>query len=113
MNRALILLLVLAAPAVAPAQDKGKPKGVITGTITAPGGATAVAALDRAEDAVKRYPGKIDSKTGKFTIADLPLGADYDLVLDFGRSRLEGVNLKVLPSDFEEEMPLSKEDKAA
>ncbi len=69
---------------------------------------TAVTAIDRATD--KKYPGKIDAKTGKFTIKDLPLGATYDCILDAGPVRLEGVNLKVPRSDYEEEQPLTKED---
>src|SRR5262249_13478798 len=32
------------------------------------------------------------------------------IVVDVGPVRLEGVNLKVKPSDYEEEMPLTKED---
>jgi hypothetical protein len=38
------------------------------------------------------------------------LGATYDVILDVGPCRLEGVNLKVPRSDYEEEQPLTKED---
>jgi len=40
----------------------------------------------------------------------LPLGAAYDLIVDAGAVRLEGVNLKVPRSDYEEEQPLSRDD---
>jgi hypothetical protein len=86
--------------------------GTISGTLVAPKGVTAVTAVNRAEDTDKKYAGKIDPKTGKFTIEKLPLDATYDVVIDFGKVRLEGINLKVPPSDFEEEQPLTKEDRA-
>src|SRR5262245_54378519 len=96
--------LLLASSAIA------ADKGTITGTIVDPKGVTAVTAVDRAEEKDKKYKGSVDPKTGKFTIADLPLDATYDVAIDSGAVRLEGVNLKVPPSDFEEEMPLTKED---
>jgi hypothetical protein len=96
------LVLVSAMPA------RGAETGSIRGTVDKPGIVTAVTAIDRATD--KKYPGKIDAKTGQFTIADLPLGATYDCILDAGAVRLEGVNLKVPRSDYEEEQPLAKED---
>jgi hypothetical protein len=68
----------------------------------------AVTAVDRAGD--KKFPGKVDPGTGRFTVPGLPLDADYDLVIDAGGVRLEGVNLRVPRSDFEEEQPLTKED---
>ena len=40
----------------------------------------------------------------------LPLGKTFDVVVDAGPVRLEGVNLKVPRSDFEEEQPLAKAD---
>ena len=40
-----------------------------------------------------------------------PLGATFDCLIDFqGGARLEGVNLKVPRSEYEEEQPLSAED---
>jgi hypothetical protein len=105
--RGPVCLLLLALP-VAAAE-----KGSITGTIVNPKGVTAVSAIDRGEEADKTHRGKVDPKTGKFTIADLPLGRTYDVVIDMGAVRLEGVNLKVPPSDFEEEMPLTKDDVTA
>jgi hypothetical protein len=87
---------------------RGAETGTIRGKLGKAGVVTAVAAIDRATD--KKYPGKIDGKTGQFTIVDLPLGNTYDCILDAGNARLEGVNLKVPPSDYEEEQPLTKED---
>ncbi|HKB38113.1 MAG TPA: hypothetical protein VKD72_16825 [Gemmataceae bacterium] len=99
---ALLALFLLSAPA------RAFEKGTISGTIDKPAHVTAVTAINRADD--KKYPGKIDAKTGQFTIAGLPLGATYDILLDAGTARLEGVNLKVPRSDYEEEQPLSKDD---
>ena len=82
--------------------------GSITGTVDKPEKITAVAAIDRASG--KRYAGILDAKLSRFTIDSLPLEADYDCVIDFEGARLEGVNLKVPRSDYEEEQPLSKED---
>ncbi|HEY7310096.1 MAG TPA: hypothetical protein VH643_12110, partial [Gemmataceae bacterium] len=82
--------------------------GTIRGKAAKADALTAVTAIDRATD--KKYSGKIDAKSGEFTITDLPLGATYDCILDAGSVRLEGVNLKVPRSEYEEEQPLTKED---
>jgi len=105
-TRALLSLVLvgLASPAFAAG------KGTITGVIDKPEGVTSVIAVDRSEEKDKKFTGTLDKKTGKFTIADLPLGKTYDVVIDAGAVRLEGVNLKVKPSDFEEEQPLTKKD---
>ncbi len=107
--RLLVLLLTLVPTLPAHAADLG----TITGTIVAPKGVTAVTAVNRADEVDKKYKGSVDAKTGKFTIDKLPLGATYDVVIDVGTVRLEGVNLKVPRSDFEEEQPLTKVDRAA
>lgn len=104
-----VLLIALAAAVSARAADSGS----ITGTLTDGRGVTGVTAVDRSEDKDRHFKGTVDPKSGKFTIAGLPLGATYDLVIDVGAARLEGVNLKVPPSDYEEEMPLTKADVAA
>jgi hypothetical protein len=83
--------------------------GSITGSVDTASVITAVAAVNR-DLPDKKYPGTIDAKTGVFTIKDLPLGASYDVILDAGPARLEGVNLRVPRSDYEEEQPLTKED---
>jgi hypothetical protein len=104
------LVLIILVP-VLPA--RAAEMGTITGTIAAPKGVTAITAVNRAEEVDKKYKGTFDAKTGNFTIDKLPLGATYDVVIDCAAVRLEGVNLKVPPSDFEEEQPLTKEDVAA
>jgi hypothetical protein len=90
----------------------GAGTGTITGSFDRPAAVTAVAAVDR-DRADKQYPGKIDAKTGAYTIEGLPLGATYDVVLTAGAVTLEGVNVRVPHSDYEEEQPLTKEDAAA
>src|SRR4051794_6004236 len=89
----------------------GADTGTLTGTMDRPAGVTAVTAVNRENDS--KFPGKVDPGTGRFTVAGLSLDADYDLIVDAGGVRLEGVNLKVPRSDFEEEQPLTKEDAAA
>jgi hypothetical protein len=91
-----------------PVSARAVEKGTITGIVDKASQVTAVTAIHRADD--RKYPGKIDPKTGQFTIADLPLGNTYDILVDAGAVRLEGVNLKVPRSDHEEEQPLSKDD---
>jgi hypothetical protein len=100
-----LTLLLLAGPA------RAADTGTITGTIDKASGVTAVTAVNRAEDVDKKHKGEVDTKTGKFVIKDLPLDATYDLVIDVGAVRLEGINLRVPPSDFEEEQPLTKADR--
>lgn len=70
--------------------------------------APTVVAVDRTSG--KRYSGKIDVKTGKLAIDNLPIEAVYDCVVDYGGGRLEGVDLSVPPSDYEEEQPLVEVD---
>src|SRR4051812_43044779 len=103
----LALALALALP-----RAQGAGTGTITGTIDKPGSITKITAVDREPEPPKRYPGKVDARTGKFIIEGLPLGATYDVLIDAGNVRLEGINLKVPRSDYEEEQPLSKEDVA-
>ncbi|MBI3465744.1 MAG: hypothetical protein HY000_22230 [Planctomycetes bacterium] len=83
---------------------------------------TSVVAVDRAT--LKRFDGRVEA--GKFRIDGLPLGVPLDVIIDFKASqpaspqtpqstspasyRLEGVNMKVPRSDYEEEQPLSPED---
>jgi hypothetical protein len=98
------MLLVLGMALLARAEETG----TVTAIIEKPGQVTSVVAINRADD--KQYRGTIDTKTGKVTIGKLPLGQTYDLIIDAGTVRLEGVNLKVPRSDFEEEQPLSKEE---
>ena len=82
----------------------------ITGKIDKPEAVKAVFALLREEKPVT-YPAKVDAKTGEFTIAGLPKDKTFDLVVEHGAARLEGVNLKVPKSDFVDgDPPLTKAD---
>lgn len=101
---AIALALASTAP-IAPAADTG----VITGTIDQPNAVTALIAIDRAND--KKYPGRIDANSGRFTIQGLPTDTAFDLIVDAGPIRLEGMNLNVPRSDFEEEQPLTEADR--
>jgi hypothetical protein len=97
--------------------------GTLRGKLDPAAGVTAVTAIDR--DTGKRYPAKLDAATGAFAVSDLPLavvkksadgeteltGGTYDLLVDYPGGRLEGVNLAVKRSDFEEEQPLKDADR--
>jgi hypothetical protein len=102
--RWLVALLALGLGRAAAAEP-----GVISGKLDRAGVLTAARAVNR-DEPDKKYPGEVDVKTGAFVIKGLPLGATYDVVLEAGPVILEGVNLKVMRSDFEEEQPLTKED---
>jgi hypothetical protein len=110
-NRFHCLCVLAAAVVLAMIASPGAETGTIRGTVDKAGAITAVTAVDRAGD--KKYTGTINRKTGGFTIAGLPLGASYDCIIDAGAVRLEGVNLKVPRSDYEEEQPLTADDVAA
>src|SRR5215207_5213850 len=84
--------------------------GTITGVLDKPAGVTAVTAIDRTGETDVKHKATFDAKTGKFTFAKLPLGKKYCLLIEAGDVRLEGIDLAVPPSDFEEEMPLTRED---
>src|SRR5437867_11284476 len=100
----LLFGVLLLRATAAPAGDTG----TITGTLSTPTIVTAITAVTRATD--KKFPSKLDAKSGRFTLSGLPLSARYDLQIDFAAARLEGISLKVPRSDYEEEQPLSKED---
>jgi hypothetical protein len=102
----LALLAALVARPAAAAET-----GTITGVIDQPARVKAVMALDRATD--RRYPGKVDPKSGRFTVTGLPLGAAYDCQIDYEAARVEGVNLEVRASDLEQEQPLREDDAKA
>jgi hypothetical protein len=108
--RLLGLVLLGLAGAWQPAPARAAEPGTITGSVDKAARVTAVFTTDRDNDS-KKYPGKVDAASGRFTIDGLPLDARYDCVLDLaGGGRLEGVNLKVPHSDYEKEQPLIKED---
>jgi hypothetical protein len=102
--RAVVLLLTVPLAAAA---DTGS----IVGTIEKPDAVKSVAAILR-EDPPVTYPGKLDPKTGRFTVAGLTLDKSYDLLIDLASGvRLEGMNLKVKATDFKDgDPPLVRAD---
>ena len=102
--RAIAILVAL--PLLASADT-----GYFVGTLDKPDTVKAVSAVLRADPPVA-YPGKLDPKTGQFTVPGLPLDKSYDLLVDLtSGARLEGVNLKVKPTDFKDrDPPLIKAD---
>jgi hypothetical protein len=106
----LLTFVIGSADAPFPVRAAGPESGTaaIIGAVDQPKRVTAVVAVDRGTD--KKYPGKIDTATGRFTIPGLPVGGVYDCIIDFDGARLEGVSLKVKASDYEEEQPLTKDD---
>lgn len=85
--------------------------GTIVGKIAPAANVQSVIAFQRL-DPPRKYPATFDAKTGSFTIAGLPLGHSYDLIIDTSTgSRVEGVNLRVPKSDFlDGDPPLTKAD---
>ena len=100
----MIVAFILACCAPLDAQT-----GIIAGNASPADDLRAVTALDRTSG--KRFVGTID-RGGHFQIEQLPLNASYDCILDYGGARLEGINLRVPPSDYEEEQPLTDDDRA-
>jgi len=103
--RSFAFLIVVPVPAQA------ADTGIIFGSIEKPDTVKSVAAILR-DDPPATYPGKLDPKTGQFTIPGMPLDKSYDLIIDFASgARLEGVNLRVKSTDFKDgDPPLIKAD---
>jgi hypothetical protein len=100
----LLIVIVLSSPALAFAANTGEISGRVTGAYV-----KAATAIRR--DTRRRYPGTVDRQANEFAIEGLPLDAAYDVILDFdGGPRLEGIDLTVPASDYEEEQPLTDED---
>lgn len=86
--------------------------GRIVGEVDRPDMVASVSAVDRA--ASKSVAGTFDRATGRFAVVGLEVGSRYDLRVEAkSGARLEGVDLAVPRSDFEEEQPLSAEDEKA
>jgi hypothetical protein len=103
--RSIALVVLLPIPALA--ADTGS----IVGTVEMPETVKAVAAVLR-EDPPINYAGKLDARTGQFTVPGLPLDKPYDLLIDLSSgARLEGVNMRVKKTDFKDaDPPLIKVD---
>lgn len=110
--------VVVVACKLQPASIHAAERGQIVGTVDQPAQMKTVVAVHR-DSNNKKFAGKIDAASGKFAIEGLPVGTDYDVVIDLAAAgqrepwaRLEGVSFKVPRSDYEEEQPLSDEDVA-
>ena len=102
-----LLASLLVAALAAGAADTG----TIVGRVDPPSRGAAVGVLRRDTGAYAR--GAFDGTNGAFRIGNLPLDVAYDVVIEASQPtvRLEGVNLHVPASDYEEEQPLSPEDR--
>jgi len=105
---ALAVLFAWASSASVIAAEKAI--GSITAKFDQAADVTAVSAVNRQSG--KTFVGIVDVKGKKFTVPALPIDATYDLLIETKEQLLEGVNLTVPRSDFEEEQPLAKEDVA-
>ena len=107
----LVLGVLTASLASAPIVAAERAIGSIGGVLAPAEGVTVVMAIDRTIDkADKSYVGIFDAKTGKFAIPALPIDKTYDVLIEAKDQLLEGVNLNVPRSNYEEEQPLAKED---
>jgi hypothetical protein len=104
--RSALTIVFLAGPALADT-------GTLTGIIDKPEAVKSIVAVYR-DDKPIDYEGKLDAKTGQFTIDKLPLDKPYDVIIDLkSGARLEGVNMRVKKTDFiDADPPLIKEDEA-
>ena len=83
--------------------------GTIRGVVEPADQVTAIVAIDRTSN--QKFAGKLNAATGEFSIDPLPFGTKYDVVIDYGNARLEGISLQVPASDYEEEQPLTEDDR--
>ncbi len=105
-----VLLIALpmgqfAVPEIAEAQTNG----TFTAAVTQPKSIESAYAIDRTID--RKYPATIDLTTGRLTIDSLPLGRAYDVIINTAQGSWEGISLKVPPSDYVEEQPLTEEER--
>ena len=105
MKHVGLFLSILAAASAAHAAEMGS----VTLRMTEDAKVKNVIAIDR--ESGKKFVGELDVDTDEYVIRSLPLDAAYDCIVDFANgSRLEGVNLNVPASEYEEEQPLVQED---
>lgn len=84
--------------------------GSIRGTVQPAELASGIKAVDRAGGTA--IAGTIDPGTGAFAIDGLAPGTAYDCIIEYPGGRLEGIDMSVPRSDYEEEQPLGVEDEA-
>lgn len=107
MNRSQIWPVLIVLITMLPAS--AAPKGTIRGTVEDPKSVKSIRLVNRKTK--KSYAAKFNQQNGRFEAAGLPIKATFDCIVDYKFGRLEGVNFKVKRSDYEEEQPLSKEDR--
>ena len=74
--------------------------GTIKGTITPPERVVGVQAVDRKNKNAHTHEAKFDAKTGKFTVAGLPPGRTYDLIVLTPAGEIQGVDMQFNDGEF-------------
>lgn len=110
--RSVLASLVLLANVAASEPALHAQTGTIRAQVDRAAELRAVSAVNRKSH--QTWQAEIDAAQGEFEISGLPLDARFDLIVDCQAGdqpyRLEGVDLSVPPSDYEEEQPLADED---
>ena len=84
--------------------------GMLQGKVAGKANIEQVSAVDR--NSGKSYRGQLDAANRSFRIVGIPWDVPVDCRIDLAGARLEGINLAVPASDYEEEQPLVEEDEA-
>ena len=102
----VFLLAALTTPALAiPALAQ---TGAIRGTLEACDAGTTLAVVDRTTG--KKHAAQLDVASGQFDVTALPLTGAFDILIERNTSLVEGIDLSVPRSDYEEEQPLTEDD---
>ncbi len=104
----LIAVSIMVAIMAVPTQAVEKGVGSIRGFVDQTANIVSAKAVNR--ESGKQFVGIVDVPGKKITVPALPVGATYDLVIESQEQILEGINLTVPRSDYEEEQPLADED---
>lgn len=103
-----ILCVILVCWLYFPATAAEKAVGAISGIIDQAEVIVSIKAVNRQSG--KQFVGIVDVKAKKITVPALPIEATYDLLIETKEQLLEGVNLAIPRSEYEEEQPLAEED---
>ncbi|HEV3024356.1 MAG TPA: hypothetical protein VGX76_17895, partial [Pirellulales bacterium] len=82
--------------------------GTVRGTLEGCDAATTLALVDRQTG--KKHAAELDAATGQFAVAELPMTGAFDLLIESPNALVEGIDLSVPRSDYEEEQPLTDDD---
>ena len=104
----LLVIAILITVLAAPANAAEKAIGSIIGLIDQAAKIISVKAMNR--ESGKSFVGIVDVSGKKITVPALPIEATYDLLIEAQDQILEGINLAVPRSEYEEEQPLSDGD---